>query len=826
MNTKQRLAALLVTSLLAVVLFGSTTTSPASAQSCPPLSTTVYSAAELDTAISCYNDPAAPAGAYVITLGGIIDYTTAAGVSARGVETITQSAAGFSLVIEGDNFGIHGSGGSNINGGVIRIEANAQPVTVNQIRITGSGGIGVLARNPSTTITNSTLEGSGSVGVLVSQNFGGLVTVANSNISSYSHGIRVVDGDAHVNDSTIRNVSAGVWVGEDDTAEITNSTITLGGGEGVIGGPGSEISITSSTINLFDGEGVSSDGFVTVNSSVIEHGCFGTISGSNNFVGPNLVGGPCGSSTTVTTAPLPFPADLGCAIPTPTGCVTTVALPAGHPAIDAGPACANGASTDQRGAGFPRNVGGGCDAGAFEADLSTPADLRPQFLTVAPAVGERLGSVLATGDFNGDGFADVAVSAPPVGEVTFFEGTSVGLVPGETITRSAGFGSALAVGDFDGDGRDDVAIGDPTKAFITGQHPQSGSVTIRYGNGSFLEFNGSFAGVPGSAEADDRLGSSLAAGDFNGDGYDDLAVGIPGEDLGTTVDAGAVIIFNGVPGRLKVSGSRWLSGDSPGVPGVGEAGDEFGGALTAGDFNGDGFADLAVGAPTEDVGAKQDAGSVIVFEGTATGIDSALSRWISGDSTGVPGAAEPGDRFGTVLAAGDLTADGRDELIVGVPNEALGSRQNAGAGLIFAGSGTGVQKSGSIWISGDSAGVPGVGETGDRFGSAFALGDVDGDGTVDLVVGVPGEALGLTVEAGAVLSFRNTGAGVGNAGATWLSGQSVNMPGWGEAGDEFGAALAIGAVDGSSNSLVIGIPGEAIGNFLTNAGAFIELVPA
>jgi hypothetical protein len=105
------------------------------------------------------------------------------------------------------------------------------------------------------------------------------------------------------------------------------------------------------------------------------------------------------------------------------------------------------------------------------------------------------------------------------------------------------------------------------------------------------------------AEAGDRFGAGLAAADFNGDMGADLAVGVTGEDLGTVADAGAVHVASGTaPWGLNWSGSQFWHQDSPGVVDDAEAGDRFGSALAAGEFNGGLHAHLAVGVTGEDVG--------------------------------------------------------------------------------------------------------------------------------------------------------------------------------------------------------------------------------
>ena len=109
-------------------------------------------------------------------------------------------------------------------------------------------------------------------------------------------------------------------------------------------------------------------------------------------------------------------------------------------------------------------------------------------------------------------------------------------------------------------------------------------------------------------------------GDFNGDGIGDLAVGAPGEDIGAIVDAGVVHVMNGSAAGLTATGSQYWNQNSAGIADAVETGDGFGSTLTAGDFNGDGRDDLAIGAPAEDVGATVDAGVVHVLYGSAAGL--------------------------------------------------------------------------------------------------------------------------------------------------------------------------------------------------------------
>jgi hypothetical protein len=397
------------------------------------------------------------------------------------------------------------------------------------------------------------------------------------------------------------------------------------------------------------------------------------------------------------------------------------------------------------------------------------------------------------------------------------------LIAGDTSTFDLA-GWAVAVGDFNNNGLDDVAVGAPYDT--VGGHTYAGSVNVIYGSPKGLStlrnqlWSQVDSRIPSNPNAFERFGNTLAVADFNLDGYDDLAIGAPADiNEANGRRAGSVTIIFGSSGGLRAgvyarsrSGAPTAGGppqfwhqDVVGVEGVTENSDEFGGSLAVGDFDDDGWPDLAVGVPGEAIGAGSAEGMVnILFRLGAARALRFHQAWHR-DKPGIVDYPFSGDRFAQALAAGDFDDDGVDDLAVGVPWDDHTDIEAQDAGMVHVLFGVreiGLSSSRSTTLHRGKASVEGDLSPNTRFGFSLAAADLDGDRVADLAVGVPGDANGT----GGVNVFYGRERQI-------LDGtrdEFVPAPSPGDG--SFGHRLAVGDFDGGGGApqLVVGAPSSRV----------------
>lgn len=437
--------------------------------------------------------------------------------------------------------------------------------------------------------------------------------------------------------------------------------------------------------------------------------------------------------------------------------------------------------------------------------------LPTQTLFAVRAPDEAIGSIDGAG-------AVTLLAIGAAGDATGSEAVHQGTpgVPGAN-EPGDGFGYSTTWGDVDGNGLPDLIIGSPFEDI--GTIEDAGAITVvldvqlGVGTAGYQAFWQGSANVPGTDEAGDHWGYSLTSADIDGDGYDDVVVGAPGEDIGAIEDTGLITVLFGSPTGLTGVGAQAFHQGTAGVPGANEAFDRFGYAVAAAGSQSGTDLFVAVGAPGEDLGSTVDAGAVTIMTTGSGGLAPTATPFYQGASASgvrptIDGAGETGDEFGRSLAG---SPDGL--LVIGAPFEDIGSIVDTGAVTLYAGY-DGTPASSNLHQG--TAGVPGNNEQFDLWGYALSANVVGL--TTTLVVGAPGEAIGLIGGAGAATVIPAVAPDTAVVGATaWYQGRP-GVPGIDEAEDHFGASVDLAP----NGALFVGIPGEDIGTAIdTGAGTVL-----
>ena len=418
---------------------------------------------------------------------------------------------------------------------------------------------------------------------------------------------------------------------------------------------------------------------------------------------------------------------------------------------------------------------------------------------------DRFGSRTTFGDFNGDGLDDLVITAPQkdvngienVGMMWVLPGLPQGMgiinsaksfdlsmfIADDAISPEDHWGEMIASGDFNGDGYEDIAISSPNVntcdddtdiliEYLYGPSNQmcekenAGLVVILYGSKTGLDstnyqvINQGTKGIPDVSENNDNWGLSLAEGDFNGDQISDLAVGAPGEKYGLFSSSGAVTIIYGSDEGLNPQTSKRFHQDTHRIPGRNEENDQWGSTLISGDFSEDGIDDLIVGSPNESIGEKQQSGSITVLYGSIGGISSQKSTRIHQGSFGIQDSNEAFDRWGSVLTTGDFNGDSKLDLVIGAPAEGSGTFIRTGAITIIPGTAGLLTSREAITIHQDEIPLNLDISHADHWGDALASVDVNGDGKTDLLVASSAKSIGTQFDSGTITLLWGTKNGI------------------------------------------------------------------
>ncbi|MEU0408137.1 hypothetical protein ABZ307_09975 [Streptomyces griseorubiginosus] len=411
-----------------------------------------------------------------------------------------------------------------------------------------------------------------------------------------------------------------------------------------------------------------------------------------------------------------------------------------------------------------------------------------------------------------------------------------------------GANTAAVQDDFNGDGYRDLAVGAPNAA--NGSVEEAGAVVVLYGSKSSVSptrrtvITQATTGIPGDPEAWDEFGRTVSSADLDRDGYADLIVGVPHENVGGVDARGMVTVVWGGPSGLKGGASI----APPARFGEGRTYCRFGLSLATGDMNGDGAPELGIGSDCEASSysgpftrtgraashyRESRVNSRGVVMGDVNGDGRAERFWLAGATTGDlrgpvkldTGAPDPEDYSanwpadlpyadGHAGQIGDVNGDGYGDLVTAIAEDDYNTGEAAahkgGEIQVLYGSAQGISAAQKPKVfHQDTAGVPGGAEWGDRFGQSLSVGDVNKDGYADVLVGSPDEAVGTRVRAGTAVLLRGSATGLTAAKAAGYTQDTTDVPGAVETGDAFGQAVHLADLNGDGRAeTVVAAPTE------------------
>ncbi|MBL0055239.1 MAG: FG-GAP repeat protein [Chitinophagaceae bacterium] len=384
--------------------------------------------------------------------------------------------------------------------------------------------------------------------------------------------------------------------------------------------------------------------------------------------------------------------------------------------------------------------------------ITTAGDI----LDDANQAGAQFGySVASAGDVNGDGYSDVIAGArlfddganAGEGRAFVYHGSPAGLSVSPTNNlddgnqAGANFGYSVALaGDVNADGYSDVIIG--AHQFDDGANTVEGRAFVYHGSATGLSATPNST-LDDADQAGAQFGFSVSsAGDVNGDGYSDVAIGAPYYDDGANADEGRAFVYHGSAAGLSASPNN-IPDDAN------QAGARFGYSVAfAGDVNSNGFSDLIIGAPYFDDGVNADEGRAFLYFGVSSGLQAS--------PVSVADDANQASAFlgCSVATAGDVNADGKSDVIIGAYGYDDGANTDEGRAFVYYGTGTGLPAS-------PSSTPDDANQAGANFGYRVACaGDVNGDGDNEVLIGAPEYDDGANTAEGRVYVYHGSGTGL------------------------------------------------------------------